>query len=553
MRPRRVRPRRRHRHPSASPARHHPRHRRRFRQAFALRRRPALLLHRQLHLRWRRPPRRAPRPGPLHRSIAARGDSRQHRFPRTPRQSRPRRSGAATAGARPRLPGAPHRWPARSPAPPRRSVARRNRRRAPRPADATSTNSPPPGAPSAFGSPARPASSPWNTPRAIAMPSACRCRPGLAGVFLEATDRPLFELLRRYARTHGPFTTADVATRFGLAPSQIEPVLRRLHADGKLLEGEFRPEGTHREWCDPDVLQQVRRKTLARLRREVVPAEQHTFVRLLTRWQGVAVPRRGLDALLDTIEILQGAALTASDLEREILPARVARLQPQRSRRADGLRQRRVDRPRTTRRPRRPHRALPGRCAAETARRRLRQPRTLRARAAHRRSAPRDGRIVLRAAPSGRGRRLPRRYAGRPLGTRVGGRRDQRHAASPAQSAVRQGRRTRRGANCATARPDRPNFCAASAPAPAAAMPPKAAGRWSRSASLAPVDPDGMERQHRAAAAGAQRHRDARNRPRRKYSRRLPGHLSRAQDHGRERLDPPRHVRRRAGRGAVRA
>jgi ATP-dependent Lhr-like helicase len=152
--------------------------------------------------------------------------------------------------------------------------------------------------------------------------------PGLAGVFLEPTDRPLFELLRRYARTHGPFTTADAAARFGVAPTQVEPVLRRIHADGKLLEGEFRPGGTHREWCDPDVLQQVRRKTLARLRREVVPAEQHTFVRLLTRWQGVAVPRRGLDALLDTIEILQGAALPASDLEREILPARVLDYSP---------------------------------------------------------------------------------------------------------------------------------------------------------------------------------------------------------------------------------
>ena len=152
--------------------------------------------------------------------------------------------------------------------------------------------------------------------------------PGLADVFLEATDRPLFELLRRYARTHGPFTTADAASRFGVAPAQIEPVLRQLHATGKLLEGEFRPEGVHREWCDPDVLQQVRRKTLARLRREVVPAEQHTFVRLLTRWQGVAVPRRGLDALLDTIEILQGAALPASELEREILPARVLDYSP---------------------------------------------------------------------------------------------------------------------------------------------------------------------------------------------------------------------------------
>src|ERR1019366_2243710 len=152
--------------------------------------------------------------------------------------------------------------------------------------------------------------------------------PGLADVFLEATERPLFELLRRYARTHGPFTTADAAARFGVAAAQIEPVLCHLHATGKLLEGEFRPEGVHREWCDPDVLQQVRRKTLARLRREVVPAEQHTFVRLLTRWQGVAVPRRGLDALLDTIETLQGAALPASELEREILPARVLDYSP---------------------------------------------------------------------------------------------------------------------------------------------------------------------------------------------------------------------------------
>ena len=159
------------------------------------------------------------------------------------------------------------------------------------------------------------------------MPWACPSRRASPEIFLEPTYRPLFELLRRYARTHGPFTAADVATRFGLPPSTVDAALPPLRL-GKLLEGEFRPGGMHREWCDPDVLQQVRRKTLARLRREVVPAEQHTFVRLLTRWHGVAVPRRGLDALLDTIEILQGAALTVSDLEREILPARVLDYRP---------------------------------------------------------------------------------------------------------------------------------------------------------------------------------------------------------------------------------
>jgi ATP-dependent Lhr-like helicase len=147
--------------------------------------------------------------------------------------------------------------------------------------------------------------------------------PGLPEAFLERTERPLVELVRRYARTHGPFTTADIAGRFGIQPAAVESVLKSFHAASKLLEGEFRPDGTHREWCDPEVLQQVRRKTLARLRREVEPAARQTFARLLTRWQGVAVPRRGHDALIDTIEVLQGAALIVSELERDILPARV--------------------------------------------------------------------------------------------------------------------------------------------------------------------------------------------------------------------------------------
>jgi ATP-dependent Lhr-like helicase len=152
--------------------------------------------------------------------------------------------------------------------------------------------------------------------------------PGLADVFLESTDDPLRELLRRYARTHGPFTVADVAARYSLPPASVETLLRALHGLGKLLEGEFRPGGTHREWCDPDVMQQVRRKSLARLRREIEPVEQSTFARFTSRWQGVSVRRRGLDSLLDAIESLQGAALLTSELEREILPARLDDYRP---------------------------------------------------------------------------------------------------------------------------------------------------------------------------------------------------------------------------------
>ncbi|HUQ92545.1 MAG TPA: DEAD/DEAH box helicase [Bryobacteraceae bacterium] len=152
--------------------------------------------------------------------------------------------------------------------------------------------------------------------------------PGLADAFLEPVANPLSGILRRYSRTRGPFTTAEAAARYGLSTADADVQLRALHGQGKLLEGEFRPGGTHIEWCEPQVLQQIRRKTLARLRREVVPAEQYVFARLLGRWQGVTAPRKGSGALLDAIEILQGSELIASELEREILPARVRNYQP---------------------------------------------------------------------------------------------------------------------------------------------------------------------------------------------------------------------------------
>jgi ATP-dependent helicase Lhr and Lhr-like helicase len=150
----------------------------------------------------------------------------------------------------------------------------------------------------------------------------------LPAALLAPAPDPVHEILRRYAKTHGPFTAAEAATRFGLEPTAVDSALQSLHSAGKLLEGEFRPSGYHREWCDPEVLQQIRRKSLARLRREIEPVEPHTLARFVARWQGVAAPRTGMGALLDSIESLQGAALLASELEREILPARIRDYHP---------------------------------------------------------------------------------------------------------------------------------------------------------------------------------------------------------------------------------
>jgi ATP-dependent Lhr-like helicase len=152
--------------------------------------------------------------------------------------------------------------------------------------------------------------------------------PGLPSAFLTAVPEAMLDLLRRYGRTHGPFTTQDAAARFELAGVSVEATLNRLVGTGRIVEGGFRPGGQHREWCDNEVLRTIRRKSLARLRKEVEPVEQRTLARLFTRWQGVVQPRRGLDALLDVIENLQGAPLPASILETEILPARILNYRP---------------------------------------------------------------------------------------------------------------------------------------------------------------------------------------------------------------------------------
>jgi ATP-dependent Lhr-like helicase len=172
--------------------------------------------------------------------------------------------------------------------------------------------------------------------RLIAVEDAARYRdalgvplpPGLPTAFLEPAHDSMMDLLRRYARTHGPFTTHEAAGRFDLPVTTVETVLHRLVQTGRVVEGGFCPGGVHREWCDNEVLRTIRRKSLARLRKEVEPVEQRTLVRLLTRWQGVVQPRRGLDALLDVIENLQGAPLPASILETEILPARLVGYKP---------------------------------------------------------------------------------------------------------------------------------------------------------------------------------------------------------------------------------
>ncbi len=147
--------------------------------------------------------------------------------------------------------------------------------------------------------------------------------PGLPETFLEEHPDAMRALVRRYARTHGPFPTHQLAERYGVDPT---PALRELESEGALVRGELLPGGSEREWCDAEVLRRVRRASLARLRKEVEAADTRELARFLPSWQNVDAFRRtgaGLDRLREALVPLQGVALTPKVWERDVLPRRL--------------------------------------------------------------------------------------------------------------------------------------------------------------------------------------------------------------------------------------
>ena len=149
----------------------------------------------------------------------------------------------------------------------------------------------------------------------------CNLPLGLPAAFTDPRPAPLQHLVARFARTHGPFVPRQVAARLGTTTERVTGVLMSLEQDGRVVRGEFRPGGSEREWCDVDVLRQLRRRSLAVLRKEVEPVEQEALARFLPAWHHINTG--GADALITAVNVLQGSALVASTLETDVLPLRV--------------------------------------------------------------------------------------------------------------------------------------------------------------------------------------------------------------------------------------
>lgn len=169
---------------------------------------------------------------------------------------------------------------------------------------------------------------------------------GVPESFTEPVKDPLGDLLSRYARTHGPFTSEQAAARFGLGTAVTDGALHLLAAAGRVVQGEFHPAGIGQEWCDAQVLRRLRRRSLAALREELEPVPPAALAAFLPQWQHISAPRpaaasglpaplggashslRGIDGLVRAIEQLQGAPVPASALEKLVLPSRVGGYTP---------------------------------------------------------------------------------------------------------------------------------------------------------------------------------------------------------------------------------
>ena len=151
---------------------------------------------------------------------------------------------------------------------------------------------------------------------------------GLPDAFLDPGPEPMESMVRRYARTHVPFVAADVATRWGVPEAAVQRALSVLSSRGDVIAGEFRPSAHGREHCHPEVLRLLRRRSLAALRREVESVPAQVLARFLPEWHGIGSRAAGMDRLLEVVFQLQGLALPASVIERDVIGSRVSGYNP---------------------------------------------------------------------------------------------------------------------------------------------------------------------------------------------------------------------------------
>ena len=151
------------------------------------------------------------------------------------------------------------------------------------------------------------------------------------GVATEVSrDEAVLALLRGWVECWGPFTPDELARTLGLSMSDVNGTVAQLEVEGLILRGSFRTAATGPEFCDRRILARIHRATIGRLRQQIEPVSQASFMRFLFQWQHVEPSSRvyGEGGLLDVIEMLQGFEAAAGAIEPDLLSSRVTDYQP---------------------------------------------------------------------------------------------------------------------------------------------------------------------------------------------------------------------------------
>jgi ATP-dependent Lhr-like helicase len=157
----------------------------------------------------------------------------------------------------------------------------------------------------------------------------------------------LAEIVRGHMASLGPVTTPILGMRLAFDGDAVEAALLLLETAGSVMRGRFTPRALAsvaalpdqndqadaqdaQEWIDRRLLQRMNRRTVERLRKEIVPVEPATLVRFLLGWQRVRPDARlaGPEGLREVIAQLQGFEAAAGAWEREIFPARLEDYDP---------------------------------------------------------------------------------------------------------------------------------------------------------------------------------------------------------------------------------
>ena len=139
-------------------------------------------------------------------------------------------------------------------------------------------------------------------------------------------------------RHAGPVTIAAIQDRYAFPTEWMTVELARLVGARQLAHGRFTPQAARsdqttlpaEEFVELPALEQIHRRTLAILRREVRPVSFAVFADFLVRWQHLSPDERlaGEGALRQALQQLRAAPIAGQAWERDVLPLRLAYYRP---------------------------------------------------------------------------------------------------------------------------------------------------------------------------------------------------------------------------------